>query len=185
MKINLPLSTHRGGFIIIRNDTGGRVMANVRQMRKIMGCIGILMVLTLCLTGCATLLGKTETTTSEKAKEKKGPQPLYYDFGDVLIPGELKVDRKNSFVYKAPTFSAGVLVLNGRVEMTSLIAFFENNMTKDNWIPISSFKSPRTILLFQKESRWCVVNITDKDFSTHTEIWVAPTVGGPEAGLLK
>lgn len=160
-------------------------MAKMRQMRRVTVCIGILAALMLCLTGCTTVLNKSTATTSDKAKEKKGPQPLYYDFGDVLIPGELKVDKKTSFVYQAPTFSAGVLVLNGRVEITSLIAFFENNMTKDNWIPISSFKSPRTMLLYQKESRWCVINITDENFSTHTEIWVAPTVGGPEGGLLK
>jgi hypothetical protein len=69
--------------------------------------------------------------------------------------------------------------------MTSLSAFFENNMSKDNWQPVSSFKSPRTIMLFHKENRWCIINISEKEFSTHVEIWVAPTSNEAGSGLLK
>jgi hypothetical protein len=121
-------------------------------------------------------------------------QPLYYDFGDILIPRELKVVKDSSFVFRTPGLSAGVLALKGNVEVNSLITFFETNMAKDNWTPVSSFKSPRSMLLFQKENRWCVINITDESFSTYVEIWVAPTIasargsslGGPaEEGLLK
>ena len=78
-----------------------------------------------------------------------------------------------------------MLSLSGRVESSSLIAFFENNMAKDAWKKVSSFKSPRTILMFQKENRWCVINITDGDFSTYVEIWVAPTMTDSDAGLMK
>ena len=77
------------------------------------------------------------------------------------------------------------MVLKGAVELGSLIDFFENNMARDNWRAVSTFKSPRTLLLFQKENRWCVINITDDKYSTHVEIWVAPTVGSDDSGLLK
>jgi hypothetical protein len=50
---------------------------------------------------------------------------------------------------------------------------------------ISSFESERTMLLFQKAHRWCVMNITDESFNTYVEIWVAPTTGGAQSGLLK
>jgi hypothetical protein len=49
-------------------------------------------------------------------------------------------------------------------------------MVKDDWKNISSFKSERTMLLFQKANRWCVMNITDERFNTYVEIWVAPTI---------
>ena len=143
-------------------------------------------ILILVLGGCSALkknqdgAGETPPETAEK-----GPVPLYLDFGDVLIPHELDYDEDASFVFRTPGLSAGVLALKGRVEINSLIKFFENNMAKDNWRAVSSFKSPRSMLLYQKENRWCVISITDKGLSTHVEIWVAPTIGQVEGGLLK
>jgi hypothetical protein len=58
-------------------------------------------------------------------------------------------------------------------------------MANDNWNIISSFKSERTMLLFQKAQRWCVMSITDETFNTHVEIWVAPTTKDTQTGLLK
>ena len=161
-------------------------MAIIRQKRNFWAFIGIGAVFFLIISGCAG--GKTKKSgpgSQVTAPKDKGPSPLYYDFGDVLIPNELKINKKASFVYKTSGFSAGVLILSGRVEISSLIAFFENNMQKDNWRTMGSFKSPRTIILFQKENRWCIINITEKDFKTHVEVWVAPTINEAEAGLLK
>ncbi|HUV50486.1 MAG TPA: hypothetical protein VMW78_05645 [Anaerolineae bacterium] len=158
-------------------------MAIIRQRKKVLAFIGIGAVFFLIISGCAG--GKSKNSDPEsQVTTPKGPSPLYYDFGDVLIPNELKVNKKESFVYKTPGFSAGVLVLSGRVAISSLIAFFENNMQKDNWRIISSFKSPRTVMLFQKESRWCMINMSE-DFKTYVEVWVAPTINEAEAGLLK
>ncbi|MEA3428955.1 MAG: hypothetical protein U9Q84_07080 [Thermodesulfobacteriota bacterium] len=161
-------------------------MTIIRQRKKFLAFIGIGAAFFLMISGCA--VGKTKKKGPESQVttiKQKGPSPLYYDFGDVLIPNKLKIDKKASFVYKTSGFSAGVLVLSGRVEISSLIAFFESNMQKDNWRTISLFKSPRTVMLFQKESRWCMINITEKDFKTHVEVWVAPTLNEAEAGLLK
>lgn len=161
-------------------------MIDLRRGKTIWLGTGIIAVLFLLITGCAGLKAKKgSTSTQARSKKEQGPAPVYYDFGDVLIPSELKLDKKSSFVFQAPGFSAGVLSLKGRVEISSLISFFQNNMTKDNWRPVSSFKSTRTIMLFQKENRWCVINITDKGFNTYVEIWVAPTITEAESGLLK
>ena len=142
-------------------------------------------VMALALAGCAGS-GIKGGGSSPSAKKDKGPVPLYYDFGDVLVPSELKVDKDASFVFRTPGFSAGVMALKGRVEINSLIDFFYNNMNKDNWKLVSYFKSRRTIMLFNKENRWCVINITEGDFTTYTEIWVSPTTmetgSGTEAG---
>ena len=128
--------------------------------------------------GCSSLSKKDKTATAPSAKSTSAVPALYYDFGDVLVPKELKVDKKSSFIYQTEGFSAGVLVLKGRIDGSSLISFFEKNMVKDNWQMISSFKSNRTMLLFQKTHRWCVMNINDETFNTYVEIWVAPTTKG-------
>ena len=142
-------------------------------------CIAILM--PGLLGGCSYF----SSPTAGADQNVKGASPQYYDFGDVLIPKELKVDKDESFIYKTTGFSAGVLVLAARVERNSLISFFESNMVKDGWRVISSFKSPRTMMLFHKENRWCVINITDRslDYKVHVEIWVSPTMSEIESGV--
>ena len=135
--------------------------------------------------GCSSLSKKDDKATAPASKTSTAVAAQYYDFGDVLVPKELKVDKKSSFIYQTSGFSAGVLVLKGRIETSSLISFFETNMAKDNWNIISSFKSERTMLLFQKVHRWCVMNITDETFNTYVEIWVAPTTKDTHTGLLK
>lgn len=127
--------------------------------------------------GCTSRFQKKTPTDVTKPKEDKGPAALYYDFSDILIPGELKIDRSLSFVYQTSGFTAGMLALDGQVDSDSLANFFSSNMTKDNWRLISSIKAARTMMLFEKENRWCVISITGKElFSTEVEIWVAPTL---------
>jgi len=133
--------------------------------------------------GCQSTPKTTDGAEARQKDEKNAP--LYYDFEDVLVPRDLKLNTESSFVYHASGLTAGVLIFTSKVERSSLIQFFENNMAKDNWQAVSSFKSQRTLLLFQKESRWCVINITDNRWDTLVEIWAAPFGGQPGAGLLK
>jgi len=155
------------------------------QKRMWLIVLGLMLAMIISSGGCSSLTKKDDKATAPSAKSGSGVPALYYDFGDVLVPKELKVDKKSSFVYQTEGFSAGVLVLKGRIETSSLISFFENNMAKDGWHMISSFKSERTMLLFQKAHRWCVMSITDQSFNTYVEIWVAPTTKGIKTGLLK
>ena len=146
---------------------------------------GMTIAMLVSIGGCSSLTKKNNQATAPSEKSDFEVTALYYDFGDVLVPKELKIDKKSSFIYQTEGFSAGVLVLKGRIETNSLISFFENNMAKDNWHMISSFKSKRTMLLFQKSHRWCVMSITDESFSTYVEIWVAPTTKAVQTSLLK
>lgn len=130
-------------------------------------------VLVLMGTGCSTL----RSGQGPEGIGNSGTSPLYYGFNDVLIPGELKEDKKSSYIIQSHGFSAGVLAFRGRVERGSLIAFFKENMAKDNWETIGSFVSSRSILLFQKKQRWCVINIAEGDFYTYVEVGVVPSAG--------
>jgi hypothetical protein len=158
------------------------IMQRIRRSVGAMHFFGII-ALVLLLAACSAT---PKTTDGSEAKEKDDQDaPLYYDFGDVLIPRELKLDVKSSFVYHSAGITAGILAFKSKVELNSMIDFFENNMTKDNWKPVGTFKSPRTLLLFQKENRWCVINITDTKWDTLVEIWVAPFSDISGSGLLK
>jgi hypothetical protein len=162
-------------------------MGVVKRVGLFVGMLGLLVVFA-TFWGCATFTGETTGAGTPEAEGIEGPQapePVYYDFDDVLVPLELKVDKGKSFVYQAPDFKAGILSLSGGVEIDSLVRFFENNMAKDNWRLISAFKSPRTIMFFNKPNRSCIINITERQFNTDVEIWVAPTVEQEETPELK
>lgn len=150
---------------------------------RVPGLIVWILALLLLVASCSST---PKTTDGSDAKEKNDKNaPLYYDFGDVLIPRELELDSSASFVYQTSGFSAGILTFKSKAELGSMIQFFENNMAKDNWQVVGTFKSPRTLLLFQKENRWCVINITDSRWDTLVEIWVAPFRDISGSGLLK
>ena len=98
----------------------------------------------------------------------------YYDFDDILIPAELKLDRKNSFVYGLTKSKVGFLIFEGRIEPSSLAGFFQNNMKRDGWKLLSNFKYREYLFTFLKGDRICVITITEKTFKTLAEIRVGP-----------
>jgi hypothetical protein len=160
-------------------------MTGAKQAQALKGSIVMMAVILLLLAGCSTLKKGDKATTTTTAPAARKDTPVYYDFDDVLIPKELKVERDDSFVYQTAGFTVGVLTLKARVDIGSLIGFFEKNMPKDNWRMISEFKSPRTMMLFQKENRWAVIEINEGTYYTSVKIWVAPTMSTAGSGLLK
>ncbi len=144
------------------------------------------LILTFVLTGCSGLGSKNKSSSSESTRgnsiEKK--TTVYYDFGDVLLPNQLSIDNKNSFVLSASGMTAGVLSLRGRVEINSLITFFENKMPIDGWTLVNKFRGLRNMLLFNKQNRNCVITLDEGHINTLVEIWVAPTIQGSASGLL-
>ena len=153
-------------------------MNHHRRTKSVLILVCILASCFLLATGCAN-------SQKKKSGPTTGPMPVYYDFGDVLVPKELKVIKKESFLFSAPDLSAGVLSLKGRVDRDSLIAFFEDNMSKDNWSLVGAVKTPHSMLLFQKKTRWCVIEILEKTLDTRVKIWVTTTLESSKSGLLK
>jgi hypothetical protein len=110
------------------------------------------------------------------AKNLERVDSRYYDFEDIRIPNELKLDEKKSNIYKSQDIKAGVLQFDGYVEIKSLINFFMIGMAKDNWKLKADFKRPpQTILLFEKKDKRSIFFIEDTAFNTHVEIWMIPT----------
>ena len=64
--------------------------------------------------------------------------------------------------------------LSGRVETSSLMRYFQNNMANEGWRMISQFRSPHSLMLFQKGNRMAVIAIEDADLETYADVWVVP-----------
>ena len=144
-----------------------------------------IVIVLLTASGCSSLsqnqksIGSSSNTTGQKTAT------VYYDFDDVIVPSEMKVIKKDTFVYGTIGLKAGVLALKGRIDLASLVEFFEINMKKDNWQMVSQIKTPYILMLFHKENRWCVIALHEETYYTYTRIWLAPTLNESGSGLLK
>ncbi len=101
--------------------------------------------------------------------------PLFYDFEDIPIPQEMDIINSESRVFHMGQFKAGVLVFKGRVEPNSLVDFFQVAMTKEKWQFKSGFRYNKSVLIFEKPPKNCVIIIYPKLFYTYLEIYVAPS----------
>ena len=117
----------------------------------------------------------TKTVQTEPTGEE-GPTPIVTirEFPDVPIPKELYLNERESFVYMTPEFATGNLIYNGNVDYDSLLKFFEETMSKNGWALQASLKYTRTLLLYKKESRICLINLDMTALNIQVEIWVAP-----------
>jgi|GEM_PF-186744 len=124
------------------------------------------------LPGCAATPQKAGSPVefNEEAPFETPSLPVYYDFEDISVPPELKLDQKRSFIYETLDTKNGVLVFKGRVNAVSLVSFFKNNMPRDNWVFLNSYKYNDYILNFKKNNKICSINLHDGLFNTIVEI---------------
>lgn len=126
------------------------------------------------------IVGGCSSTVREKKGEpelrESGSAGKYYHFEDVRIPGELNYQQNKSFVYETPRFRTGILIFSRwRIDVESLIDFFNYHMEKDNWKLVNSFKGKESILNFSKPDKTCMIKITEYWYgTTEVEVRVGP-----------
>ncbi len=123
--------------------------------------------------GCSSTVQKR---SEDPARREGETVSKYYHFEDVRVPRELNYKQKQSFVYETPRFKTGVLVFTKwRLDVDSLIDFFNYHMERDNWKLVNSFKGKESILNFSKPDKTCTIKITEKWYgTTEVEIRVGP-----------
>lgn len=139
------------------------------------------------------LLGMTMAACSPRYGNQAGPAPLsdaekpaedegsgatrsssYYDFKDILIPREMKLDSKASLLFETGKLKAGRICFKGWVDPVSLFNFFAIHMPQDRWALRSYFKYGVYLLVFEKPDRDCIISIHKGSLNTKLEIWVTP-----------
>jgi hypothetical protein len=101
----------------------------------------------------------------------------YLDFADIKIPRALTVNRNASFVYHSDALTGGVLALSGRAAMDRTVTFFEDQMPRDGWTLLSSFKYNKKLLIYIKDRRVCLIQV-ESAFTPgelKVEVWLAPS----------
>ncbi len=148
------------------------------QVRRVVWLtLALTMIIALGAFSAPLLWAQTAPSTQQMEERPDGPNAIYYDFDDILVPRDLKLKREQSFVYDTATLTAGVLHLEGRVEAMSLADFFVQSMTRDNWLMAAKFTTPQIVLLFEKPNKRAIILVQESTFNTTVQIWVAPFMG--------
>ena len=118
--------------------------------------------------------GKIDSQGTTASNGKYSARNYYFE--DVLVPGELNYKPNKSFVYETPQFKAGAMYFTKwRLDVDSLIDFFNYHMEKDSWKIVNSYRGKESFLNFSKPDRTCTIRIMEKWYgSTKVEIRVGP-----------
>ena len=138
------------------------------------------------LAACSSM--NSASSGADSADQTTAPT-LYRDFNDILLPSEMKIDTKRSYIVEGSGLTTGILTIKGWVDRDSLITFFKSAMERDKWQEVASFKSPSantsSILVFQKTNRTAIISIHEEMIYTYAEIAVAPSAKGIDSSLFK
>jgi hypothetical protein len=155
-------------------------MAQIIFQKKMFITFFFVIFLGLAWSGCGTTVrerqkGLPVTEATGETKREPDRTGIYY-LDDVRVPKELNFKPNKSFVYETQKFKAGILhFTKWRLDVSSLIDFFNYNMEKDNWKLITSFKGKESFLNFSKPDKTCAVRIKEKwTGTTVVEIRVGP-----------
>jgi hypothetical protein len=141
--------------------------------------IGLVLMLTACSWLESSLSSASGTAAANQATAKKSAAdpkklPDQKEFGDVIIPREMDIDKDASFIYNRSGVNVGLLRLSGRLESKSLMRYFQNNMANEGWRMVSQFQAPQSLMIFEKENRMCLIAVEDSTFQTFVDVWVVP-----------
>jgi hypothetical protein len=162
-----------------------------KPYRVLLPAVGLIWLFT--LSACSTMGGQSNTpppnpvdqqpspATSKAAppgttpsSSPPAPRPLFYDFPDIPVPQELDLQSKESYVVQSGSIKTGILTLRGRVDLNSLINFFQMAMLREHWKPRGYFRYQRSILIFEKPDKICVIRLYEDIFYTYVEVFVTP-----------
>ncbi len=138
----------------------------------------VLLTMVLFLFGCVNLRGDSDTETVyqplDASPESEPITHKYYDFDDIPIPREMKINAKESILFESQNVKSGMLSFTGRVDSDSLFNYFEVSMANEGWRLISYIKYGTYILAFEKPEKLCIVRIIDRSFTSELQIWISP-----------
>ncbi len=145
-------------------------------------------VLTVLLGGCAWFNTSTSPgagSSTQPATTTAAVTPSFYDFPDIPIPSELSLVTKESTVFQGGAVKGGMLTFKGRVEPSSVVNFFMVALARENWKHRGDIRYRKSVLLFEKPDRFCIISIRESSYYTYVELYVVPTATGARSGAVE
>jgi len=121
-----------------------------------------------------------------QAEPHAGPAPVsppahkakFFEFNDIPVPPELNVKADSSNVFQAGQIKMGFLTLRGRVDSNSVVNYFVTALPHEGWRLKGQFRYSRSLLIFDKPDKICVILLKEETYYTYVEIYVSPVAGG-------
>jgi hypothetical protein len=154
---------------------GGKVMRqNILRRNRAIALLSVLLLVSVGMACSSTVKERQGDPANVESKEMSKYRARYYDFDDVLIPGELNYQQKKSSIYETPKFKMGWMVFSKwRIDVRSLVEFFTYHMEKDNWKLVNSFTGKESFLNFSKPDKTCTIRMTESWYGkTEVEVRV-------------
>ncbi len=123
----------------------------------------LVLFLAIAVTGCASLKGNTEKTTTTQKKAEVVQRlanniPLYDKF---------KYVQDKSFFFQSNGVKAGVMFFEGKGHVGDLVRFYQTEMPKYGWTMVSSYQYGKNALLdFTAPDKTCQISIEEEPFKT-------------------
>ena len=141
---------------------------------RIGGSFAVIIVILLVVSGITMISLNNIRTSSEQIKNEY--MVLITNTSEVEVAVQsFARDVENYILTGDESTYEGILTEIGEIEQK--LAVLEEH--------VSSFKSSRTIMFFNKPNRSCIISVTQKTFSAEVEIWVAPTLEFSDETVLK
>lgn len=138
--------------------------------------------LVMALSNCAGLLSPPPPNPVASPQQNlvtTQKQPLFYDFQDIPVPAEMTLQAADSYVYQAGQSKVGVQLFRGRVDLASLVKFFQLGLPHYGWVAKGEFDHYELLLVFEKTGKICVINLHNDVFYAYAKVWVIQTSGEP------
>ncbi|MBW2085551.1 MAG: hypothetical protein JRI54_05945 [Deltaproteobacteria bacterium] len=141
--------------------------------------VGIWLILSLCLEVfiVSSCRGPARLRYKPVPEEVIPPSGSYLDFEDIQIPNGLTLERNKSYLYVTESLKTGMLSFKTSRPVDEVLAYFTENMPRDNWESVSVFKFRKNIMLYRKAGKNCLIIIEESAEGPDqlvVEIWVSP-----------
>lgn len=110
--------------------------------------------------------------------DPEGKDYFFGEFQDIPIPKEMNSCTETTIITTPNNIITGVQVYKGRVEVTSLVKVMQSYMRGSGWQLRSSTRSAKSLLLFEKTDKFCIVYMIDGTFFTEMQVFVTPKLQG-------
>ncbi|MFN3477263.1 MAG: hypothetical protein ACK4Z6_06895, partial [Candidatus Methylomirabilales bacterium] len=98
---------------------------------------------------------------------------------DVPVPSGFKKNANESLLFETASFRVGILVYEGKGETASLVEFYKTNLATQGWKLLANFQGPSAVMVFTKQSKSCLITISQGTWGSRVEVKVGTLVEPP------
>lgn len=142
---------------------------------KVAGGIFFICVLSVFISGCATLTGGSTADTRQGGVA----MAKILKFDDIPVPAGFRMLNNESFTFQNDQMRVGLLKYAGVPDANKVVEFYKEQMPTYNWDLVNVIEYGQRIMNFERPGQSCIVTIQPEATRTVIAIAVAPKSSTP------